>query len=133
MAKRELTYRGHTAEELQKMSEEEVMRILTARARRTLKRGLTDQQETLLDRVRKARAAMPQKKPIRTHVRDMVILPEFVGLRFAVYNGKEYTEFEVNTEMIGHYLAEFTYCRRPVKHSAPGVGATRSSLFVPIK
>ena len=133
MAKRELQYRGHTAEELQKMSEDELMRILTARARRTLKRGLTDQQETLLERVREARKEMPQKKPIRTHVRDMIILPEFVGLKFAVYNGKEFTEFEVNTEMIGHYLAEFTYCRRPVKHSAPGVGATRSSLFVPIK
>jgi small subunit ribosomal protein S19 len=133
MAKRELTYRGHTAEELQKLSEDEVMRLMPSRARRTLKRGLTEQQETLLERVRRARALGAQKKPIRTHVRDMIILPDFVGLRFAVYNGKEYTEFEVNTEMIGHYLAEFTYCRKPVKHSAPGVGATRSSLFVPVK
>jgi small subunit ribosomal protein S19 len=133
MAKREILYRGHTVEELQKMPEEEVMTLLTSRARRNLKRGLTEQQTRLLETIRKVKTALPQKKPIRTHVRDMTILPEMVGLRFAVYNGKEYTEFETTVEMIGRYLAEFTYCRRPVKHGSPGVGATRSSLFVPIK
>jgi small subunit ribosomal protein S19 len=133
MAKRELTYKGHTAEELQKMSTDEVMMLLTSRARRNLKRGLTEQQLKLLENIKEVRKMGPQKKPIRTHVRDMLILPEMVGLRFAVYNGKDWTEFETTVEMLGHYLAEFTYCRKPVKHGSPGVGATRSSLFVPIK
>jgi small subunit ribosomal protein S19 len=133
MAKRELTYRGHTADELRKMSDEEVIRLYPARARRTLRRGLTPQQVNLLETVDEVLMEGPQKKPIRTHVRDMVILPKMVGLKFAVHNGKDFTEFEVSTEMVGRYLAEFTYNRRPVKHGSPGVGATRSSLFVPIK
>jgi len=132
MTKREITYRGHTVEELRNMSEQDVIKLLPARARRNLKRGLTEQQMKLLERIKEARKA-PQTKPLRTHCRDLIILPDMVGLRFAVYNGKEFTEFEVTTEMIGHYLAEFTYNRKPVKHGSPGVGATRSSLFVPIK
>ena len=132
MAKREITYRGHTVEDLQKMPLEDVIKLLPSRARRCIKRGLTEQESKLLDKAREVKLA-GQKKAIRTHCRDMIILPELVGLRFAVYTGKDFFEFEVTTEMIGHYLAEFTYNRKPVKHSSPGVGATRSSLFVPIK
>jgi small subunit ribosomal protein S19 len=133
MAKRELTYRGLMAEELQRMGTDDVAKLLTSRARRNIKRGFTEQQLKLLENVKAVRKMGVQKKPIRTHVRDMTILPEMVGLKFAVYTGKEFTEFEVTVEMVGHYLAEFTYNRRPVKHGSPGVGATRSSLFVPIK
>ncbi|MBD3388276.1 MAG: 30S ribosomal protein S19 [Candidatus Altiarchaeales archaeon] len=132
MAKKEFKYRGYKIEELQKMSHDEVLELLPSRARRSLKRGLTEQQQKLLKKVRKARET-GQKGAVRTHCRDMVILPEMVGVKFAVYTGKEFSEFEAKTEMIGHYLSEFTLSRRPVKHSAPGVGATRSSLFVPIK
>jgi small subunit ribosomal protein S19 len=133
MAKREITYRGHTAEELTRIPNEDIVKLMTSRARRTLKRGLTEQQAALIEKIQKVKKMGPQKKPIRTHARDMIVMPNMVGMRFAVYNGKEFTEFEVTTDMIGHYLAEFTYCRRPVRHSAPGVGATRSSLFVPVK
>jgi len=132
MTKKELTYRGHRIEELQQMPLDDVIGLLPARARRSLKRGITEEQEKLLGKAKAARKA-GGKKAIRTHCRDMVILPEMVGLRFAVYTGKEFSEFEVNGEMIGKYLGEFTLTRKPVKHSAPGVGATRSSLFVPIK
>ncbi len=128
MAKKEFKYRGKTVEELKKMPFEEMTELLPARARRTLKRGLTDQQMKLLGEIRAGKG-----KTIRTHCRDMLILPEMVGAKIAVYNGKEFTEFEVKAEMIGKYLGEFTLTRKPVKHSAPGVGATRSSLFVPIK
>jgi small subunit ribosomal protein S19 len=134
MAKRELQIRGHTVEELQKMQEGEFTKLLSSRARRNLKRGLTEQQIKLLEKARKVKATgVPQKKPIKTHCRELIIMPELVGLKFAVYNGKEFTEMEITGEMIGRYLAEFTYCRKPVRHSAPGVGATRSSLFVPVK
>ncbi|MFH1054726.1 MAG: 30S ribosomal protein S19 [Candidatus Altiarchaeota archaeon] len=132
MAKRELHYRGHTIEELQSMPLDDVMKFFSSRARRSLKRGLDEQQTKLLEAAVEARKT-PQKKPIRTHCRDMVILPEMAGLRFGVYNGKEFVDVEVNVEMLGKFLGEFALCRRTVKHSAPGVGATRSSLFVPIK
>jgi len=132
MAKRELLYRGHTVEELQKKPIEDISRLLTSRARRTMRRGFDEQQVKLLERVAKARRE-GQKKPLRTHCRDMVILPDMVGLRFAVYNGRDFVDVEVTGEMIGKYLGEFALNRKPIKHGSPGVGATRSSMFVPIK
>ena len=72
-------------------------------------------------------------KPIRTHCRDMPVLPEMVGLNFEIYNGKEFVKVELVPDMIGQYLGEFSLSRKPVQHSSPGVGATRSSLFVPVR
>jgi small subunit ribosomal protein S19 len=63
----------------------------------------------------------------------MIVLPEFVGRKIAVYNGKEFQEVLIQQEMIGHYLGEFALTRKPVKHTGPGVGATRSSKFMPLK
>jgi small subunit ribosomal protein S19 len=56
-----------------------------------------------------------------------------VGKKVAIYNGKEFKEVEIKPEMIGHYLGEFAMTRRSVTHSGPGVGATRSSKFLPLK
>lgn len=128
MPRREFRYRGYTLEELQKMSLEELLPLLPARARRSLKRGLNEEQRKAMERIIKG------KKPVvRTHRRDVIILPQMVGRRVAVYNGREFVEFEIKPEMIGHYLGEFALTRKEVKHSAPGVGATRSSKFLPLK
>ncbi|HDJ26795.1 MAG: 30S ribosomal protein S19 [Thermoplasmata archaeon] len=128
MPRREFRYRGYTLEELQKMSLEELLPLLPARARRSLKRGLNEEQRKAMERIIKG------KKPVvRTHRRDIIILPQMVGRRVAVYNGREFVEFEIKPEMIGHYLGEFALTRKEVKHSAPGVGATRSSKFLPLK
>jgi len=128
-AKKEFTYRGLTLEELQKMSIEELLPYLPARARRTLRRGLTPVQYRFLEKLRKTEKG----KPIRTHLRDMIILPEFVGHTIAVHNGKEFQPVMIKPEMIGHYLGEFALTRKEVKHSGPGVGATRSSKYLPLK
>ncbi|TET75081.1 MAG: 30S ribosomal protein S19, partial [Candidatus Heimdallarchaeota archaeon] len=70
---------------------------------------------------------------VRTHVRDMPILPEMVGATIAVYNGREFLEIEIQPQMIGHLLGEFSPSTKVVRHGAPGIGATRSSLYVPLK
>ncbi len=70
---------------------------------------------------------------VRTHRRDIPIVPAFVGRRVSVYNGKEFKEVEIKPEMIGHFLGEFAQTRGSVKHSGPGVGATRGSKFMPLK
>lgn len=135
MAKK-FQYRGYGIEELQRMPLDKVVEIMPSRVRRSLKRGFTDQQKKLIFRVRKARLTLKNgKEPqqIRTHCRDMPILPEMVGLKFKIYDGKEFLPVEIKPEMIGHYLGEFALTRKKVTHSSPGVGATRSSLFVPIK
>ena len=136
MAKKKFMYRGYGVEELQAMSMDELVNIMPSRIRRSLQRGFTEMQKKLITKIRKARKDMQedkQIKPIRTHCRDMPILPEMIGLEFEIYNGKEFVRMEINPEMFGQYLGEFSMGRRQVKHNAPGVGATRSSLFVPIK
>ena len=128
-------YRGHTLEELKKMNMDEFVRLLPARARRSLRRGLPPRQKKLLERLRRAYRAKKRGKDIltRTHVRDMLIFPEMVGLQIGVYNGKTYEIVVVKPEMIGHYLGEFSQTRRHVQHGSPGIGATRSSKYVPLK
>jgi small subunit ribosomal protein S19 len=129
----EFTYRGHTLDELQEMALDEVAELLPARQRRTITRGLTAQHEQLLEKVREADEEETANDPIRTHLRDMPILPSFVGKTFAVYNGQEFERVEVQPEMIGHYLGEFQLTRTSVEHGQAGIGATRSSKFVPLK
>ena len=129
----EFTYRGHTLAELQEMSLEEVAELLPARQRRTIERGLSVEQEKLLAEARDAGEEETANDPIRTHLRDMPILPEFVGLTFAVHNGESFERVAVEPEMIGHYLGEFQLTRKQVEHGQAGIGATRSSKFVPLK
>ncbi|WP_136688393.1 30S ribosomal protein S19 [Halorhabdus amylolytica] len=129
----EFTYRGHTLEELQEMSIEEVAELLPARQRRSIERGLSYEKEQLLEAAREAGEEETANDPIRTHLRDMPILPEFVGITFAVHNGQSFERVKVEPEMLGHYLGEFQLTRTSVEHGQAGIGATRSSKFVPLK
>jgi len=127
------TYRGHTLEELQEMALEDVAELLPARQRRTIERGLTTEQSKLLA---KAEARDPEgtaDNPIRTHLRDMPVLPAFVDLTFAVHDGQAFERVRIEPEMLGHYLGEFVLTRGRVEHGQAGIGATRSSKFVPLK
>jgi len=127
MAKKEFTYKGKTIEELQKLSLDELGKLLPARQRRSLKRGFTEEQKSLLKRVKR------KDKNIETHCRDMVILPEMIGMTIRVHNGKEFFAVIITNEMIGHYLGEFSMTRKRVEHSAPGIGATKSSGALSVK
>jgi small subunit ribosomal protein S19 len=128
-------YRGYTLEELKKMNMDQFIQLLPARARRSLKRGLPPRQKKLLERLRRAYRAKKRGKDLltRTHVRDMVIFPEMVGLKIGVYNGRIFEVVDIKPEMIGHYLGEFSITRKRVQHGSPGIGATRSSKYVPLK
>ena len=129
----EFTYRGHTLDELQELSIEEVAELLPARQRRTIERGLSVEHEKLLAEARQADPEETANDPIRTHLRDMPILPEMVGITFAVHNGQSFERVNVEPEMLGHYLGEFQLTRQEVEHGQAGIGATRSSKFVPLK
>jgi small subunit ribosomal protein S19 len=129
----EFTYRGHTLDELQDMRLDEVAELLPARMRRTIDRGLSAEHEKLLETVREADPEETADEPIRTHLRDMPILPVFVDKTFAVYTGQEFERVRIQPEMIGHYLGEFQLTRTSVEHGQAGIGATRSSKFVPLK
>ncbi len=128
-------YRGYTLEELKKMNMDTFIQLLPARARRSLKRGLPPRQKKLLERLRRAYRAKKHGKDLltRTHVRDMLVFPEMVGLTIGVYNGLDYNVVEIKPDMIGHFLGEFSPTRKRVEHGTPGIGATRSSKYVPLK
>jgi len=133
---REFRYRGLTLDELQAMSMDEFIRLVPSRQRRSLQRGLSQEQRKLLETIRKARETgeeAPKASVIKTHSRDMLILPEMVGATLLVHNGKEFTSVEIKPEMIAHYLGEYAITNRPVKHGVPGIGASRSSMYVPLK
>jgi small subunit ribosomal protein S19 len=127
--KKEFSYYGLNLEQLQKLTIDELIPYLPSRPRRTIKRGLTVKQDKLVKDIEKAKPG----EQIRTHCRNMIILPSFVGHIINVYNGKEYQRVDIQPDMIGHYLGEFALTRQKIKHTGPGVGATRSSKFMPLK
>jgi small subunit ribosomal protein S19 len=126
MAKKEFTYRGKTLEELKKLDIKEFMRLLPSRERRTLKRGLTEQEKILMKELEK-------KDNVKTHCRDLIILPQIVGKKLRIHSGKSYEMILIEPEMIGFRLGDFALTRKGVSHSAPGVGATKSSSNVSVK
>jgi small subunit ribosomal protein S19 len=132
---KEFSYRGHNLNSLSAMSMDEFINILPSRQRRSLQRGLTPEQRILLEKLREAKEAQKEGKAIslKTHVRDLIILPEMVGAKIAVHNGKDFVAMEIRPEMIGHYLGEFAITNKPVRHGTPGIGASRSSMYVPLK
>ena len=132
---REFAYRGFTLDQLQGMSMDDFINLLPSRQRRSLHRGLTPEQRTLLEKIRKTKEAINKGSSVivKTHIRSMIILPEMVGITILVHNGKEFVPVKIRTEMIGHYLGEFAITNRPVRHGTPGIGASRSSMYVPLR
>ena len=129
---KEFAYRGIPKEELENMSLEKLFQLFNARQRRSLTRGITDGKRKLIEEIKAAKAGKI-KNPIKTHVRDLIILPYMVDVTVNVFSGKEFVPVVIRTEMIGHYLGEYVITNKRVSHGAPGVGASRSSLYVPLK
>jgi small subunit ribosomal protein S19 len=126
---KEFKYKGKSADEIKSLDMEELLPLLSARARRSLGRGLTEEQNKLLEKVSKVK----DDTLIKTHLRDMVVLPQFIGHLIGIYNGKSFIQVRIKPEMLGHYLGELAITRKTVRHTGPGVGATRSSKYVPLK
>jgi len=114
---------------------DEFINLLSSRQRRSLHRGLSPEHRILLEKTRTAKEALRQGSApaVRTHLRDLIILPEMVGITISVHNGKEFVPIEIKAEMIGHYLGEYAITNKPVRHGTPGIGASRSSMYVPLK
>ncbi|KAF5088478.1 30S ribosomal protein S19 [Methanoculleus horonobensis] len=123
----EFTYRGYSVADLQQMALSELLPLMPARARRKFDRGLSREHEKLLADLRSG------DESIRTHLRDMIIMPEMVGRSIEIHNGKEFQKVEIQPEAVFHYLGEFALTRRRVAHGSAGIGATRSSKYVPLK
>lgn len=126
MAK-EFKFYGKTVEELKDMSIDEFAKLLPSRKRRTLTRGFTDAQKVFLKKLE------TKKKPVETHCRDIIVLPSFLGKTIKVHNGKSFVSVMIDQDMLGYRLGELVITRKIVKHSAPGIGATRSSASLSVR
>lgn len=108
---KKFTYRGIDLDQLLDLSSEQLRDVVHARARRRFNRGLKRKPMGLIKKLRKAKQeAKPNEKPdlVKTHLRDMIIVPEMIGSVVGVYSGKEFNQVEVKAEMVGHYLGEFS-------------------------
>ncbi|KAF2616875.1 hypothetical protein F2Q68_00042804 [Brassica cretica] len=133
---KKFAFKGVDLDALLDMSTDDLVKLFPSRIRRRFSRGLTRKPMALIKKLRKAKREAPQgekPEPVRTHLRNMIIVPEMIGSIIGVYNGKTFNQVEIKPEMIGHYLAEFSISYKPVKHGRPGVGATHSSRFIPLK
>ncbi len=129
---KQFLYRGLSKEDLDNTSLEKLFQLFNSRQRRSLTRGITDGKRKLIEEIKAAKAGK-LKTPIKTHLRDLIVLPYMVGVTVNVYSGKEFVPLTMKTEMVGHYLGEYVITNKRVNHGAPGVGASRSSLYVPLK
>ncbi len=126
MAKKEFTFKGKKIEELKEMKINEFAELCDSRSKRTLKKGFDTH---ILKKIEKAKNN-PKAKPIRTHSRDIVVIPEMVGVRFAVHKGNTFEIVDITEKMLGHYLGEFVFTRKRLQHGKAGIGATRSSTAI---
>jgi small subunit ribosomal protein S19 len=127
---KEFTYHGLSKEELANIPNEKLLKLFTARIRRSLTRGtMSDDKKKLMEEMKDKN----NKNPIKTHLRDLIILPYMVGVTVHIFSGKEFVPTTITLQMVGHYLGEYVITNKRVNHGAPGVGASRSSLYVPLK
>ena len=127
---KEFTYHGLSKEELSSIPNEKLLKLFSARARRSLTRGtMSDDKKKLMEEMKDKN----NKNPIKTHLRDVIILPYMIGATIHVFSGKEFVPITITVQMVGHYLGEYVITNKRVNHGAPGVGASRSSLYVPLK
>lgn len=127
MAKKEFVFKGKSIEDLKLLSDKEFAELIPSRERRTILRGYTEEQKKFVEKVNLG------KSPIKTHCRDVIILPRMVGMEIKVHTGKEFQSLIVQDEMIGHRLGEYALSRKRVGHSSPGVGASKSSSHVSVR
>jgi small subunit ribosomal protein S19 len=120
---KEVFYRGKNLEDLKKLDVRESAKFLPSRSRRSVMRHF----DIIEKFIKKCEESTSRNKKIKTHLRDIVIVPRLVGFNVQVYNGKTYNEVRVSHLMIGHRLGEFAMTRSKVNHGAPGIGATKSS------
>lgn len=123
MAK-EFKWQGLTEEEIKKLELKEFIKLVPARQRRSLKHGFTEPQKIFLKKIEQG------ESNLKTHCRNLIILPQMIGLLIKVYNGQNFIPLTITADMVGHYLGEFALTRKSVSHGAAGVGATRSSKAV---
>lgn len=134
---RKYTYRGVDMDELERMPFSEVAKLFPAKLRRKVRRGLPTRDVELIKNCIAAKAACTSTsdKPeiVYTDARSAIIWPVMIGAIVGVHVGNKSLPVEIKPEMVGCVLSDFAPTRTIPKHGRPGIGASSSSKFVPLK
>jgi len=123
--KKEIKFRGKTIEELQTLEVREFAQFLKSRQRRAALRQFHEIEKFIARSDKK----ISKNKPVKTHSRELIIVPKMVGMKIHIYNGRAFEPVEITGNMLGHRLGEFSLTRTKTKHGNAGVGATKGSKF----
>ena len=123
LTKKKFTFRGKTIDELKALDVREFAKYLKSRQRRYTLRSFQDIEKF----IKRCNAKISRKRPIKTHERDLIIVPQMIGMKISVYNGQNFVPFEITGEMLGHKFGEFAPTRARIKHGKAGVGATKGT------
>jgi small subunit ribosomal protein S19 len=121
--KKQITFRGKTIEELKTLSVREFAKYVESRKRRSILRQFQELEEF----VHRAKKKIAKGKKIKTHKRNLVIIPEMIGMKIQIYNGQNFIPIEITGEMLGYRFGEFALTRARIKHGKAGVGATKGT------
>lgn len=121
--KKEFKFKGKSVEELKTLDVREFAKLVGARQRRTILRNFQAHEEF----ISKCNKRTSKNKPIRTHSRDLVVVPQLVGMKIAIYRGNQFVPVEITGEMLGHVFGELAPTRARIKHTKSGVGATKGT------
>ena len=123
LTKKQFTFRGKTLEELNSLDVREFAKYLKSRQRRATLRQFSEIEKFIA----RSKKKIANNKQIKTHNRDMVIVPGMIGMKIGIHDGRNFTPIEITGNMLGHRFGEFALTRQKVKHGAAGVGATKGS------
>ena len=123
--KKEFAYRGKTLDELNALEIREFAKYLKSRQRRAALRQFNEIEKFIARASRK----ISKGKPVKSHSRDLVVVPKMVGMKIHIHTGRVFEPVEITGNMLGHRLGEFAMTRQKTKHGSAGVGATKGSKF----
>mmetsp|Transcript_915 Transcript_915/g.1261 ORF Transcript_915/g.1261 Transcript_915/m.1261 type:complete len:147 (+) Transcript_915:1074-1514(+) len=133
-------YKGIDKESMAKLKIKDLLVKMSSRNRRKIKRlqKLNQKQTKNFSNIKTFGKKIGQtnrkkKKILKTHVRNFIILPEIIGKKLSIHNGITFSNIFLKSSMIGKYLGEYALTYKLVKHGSPGIGATHSSRFIPLK
>lgn len=121
--KKQFLYKGKTLEELKKLDVREFAKYLGSRQKRTVLRNFQEIEKF----VNRSKVKISKNKTIKTHQRDLVIVPEMIEWKVHIYNGNSFIPVVIVGEMLGHRLGEFAPTRPRIKHGKAGIGSTKGS------
>jgi small subunit ribosomal protein S19 len=123
LQKKQFTFKGKTVDELKTLEVREFANYVKSRKKRTILRQFSEIEKFIT----LAKKKISKNKKIRVHNRDLIVVPEMVGMKVQIYNGKEFVPIDIVGEMLGHKFGEFALTRARIQHGKAGVGSTKGS------